>query len=535
MGEEQLTHLPKESEEGNVEYKLKIVQPTKDRLEELASQIRYRLAERGGEAFYILGVSDSGEPVGLSDEELEVSLQNLRKAADLAGAKISIIREARGKNGRILELLLRRCRDQLPIQISVITAGQADHGKTTTVGVLVTGDLDDGDGLIMGKVARYKHEVVMRRTSSVAERVMGFDEEGNLVNYILPSALDEAQVYLNSCKLVSFVDVGGHERYLRTAVRGLLSYNPDYVMLVVAGNAGVSTMTKEHLGIALSFKIPIFVVVTKGDLAPPDILSRVIEDLMTLLKAPGINKIPLLVKDLDDVSISARNMRSGRVAPVFVVSNKFGSGLHLLRKFLNLLPPRLRWEEELPKPFLVYIDEKFNVPGVGVVVAGLVLQGWARVNDRVWIGPFKDGSFRETRIRSIHAKRGVHIEKAQAGRSVTFAITNVSYEEIEKGMALLGDGLPLKSARGFEGDVFILHHPTTIRPGYEAIFHIHSIKEACRLVWSSKETLRTGDRATIRVETVFHPIYVREGDRFLFREGRARGMGIVTKVIHPNP
>ncbi|MEM4203546.1 MAG: hypothetical protein QXS54_05705, partial [Candidatus Methanomethylicaceae archaeon] len=139
MGEEQLTRLPKESEEGNVEYKLKIVQPTKDRLEELASQIRYRLAERGGEAFYILGVSDSGEPVGLSDEELEISLQNLRKAADLAGAKISIIREARGKNGRILELLLRRCRDQLPIQISVITAGQADHGKTTTVGVLVTG------------------------------------------------------------------------------------------------------------------------------------------------------------------------------------------------------------------------------------------------------------------------------------------------------------------------------------------------------------------------------------------------------------
>ncbi|MGC8936522.1 MAG: hypothetical protein ACP5KV_04065, partial [Candidatus Methanomethylicaceae archaeon] len=66
MSKDQLTHFPKESEEGNVEYKLKIIQPTKDRLEELASQIRYRLAERGGEAFYILGVSDSGEPLGLS-------------------------------------------------------------------------------------------------------------------------------------------------------------------------------------------------------------------------------------------------------------------------------------------------------------------------------------------------------------------------------------------------------------------------------------------------------------------------------------
>lgn len=532
MSRDIISSLPKEREEGNVEYKLKITQPTKDRLEQLASQIRYRLAEKGGEAFYIIGVSDSGAPLGISDEELELSLENLNKAAALAGARISRVREAKGKSGRIVELLLRRSRDQLPIQISVVAAGQADHGKTTTVGVLVAGELDDGDGLIMGKIARYKHEVVMRRTSSVAERVMGFDEEGTVVNYMLPSPLDEAEVYLNSCKLVSFVDIGGHERYLRTAVRGLLSYNPDYVMLVVAGNAGVSTMTKEHLGIALSFKIPIFVVVTKTDLAPKEVFTAVFDDLMTLLKSPGVNKIPLMVNDLDDVAISARNVGSGRVAPIFVVSNRSGEGLYLLRKFLNLLPPRLKWDAELTKPFLLYIDDKFNVPGVGVVVAGLVLQGWIRTNDKVRMGPFGDGTFRETRIKSIHAKRGVYVEKAQAGRSVTFAISDVSYEEVEKGMALVGDGLPAKAARGFEAEVFILHHPTTIRVGYEAIFHIHSIKEACRLIWISKEPLRTGDKATIRAEAVFRTIYVREGDQFLFREGRARGIGVITKVIY---
>lgn len=124
------------------------------------------------------------------------------------------------------------------------------------------------------------------------------------------------------------------------------------------------------------------------------------------------------------------------------------------------------------------------------------------------------------------------MEKAQAGRSVTFAISDVSYEEVEKGMALVGDGLPAKAARGFEAEVFILHHPTTIRVGYEAIFHIHSIKEACRLIWISKEPLRTGDKATIRAEAVFRTIYVREGDQFLFREGRARGIGVITKVIY---
>lgn len=531
MTKELFPNLPKEREDGNVEYKLKLVQPSRDRLEELASQIRYRLAEKGGEALYILGVSDSGEPLGISDEEADASMQSLRKAAELAGARISKVREAKGKGGKVVELLLRRCRDQLPIQISIVAAGQADHGKTTTVGVLVTGEADDGDGLVMGKIARYKHEVVMRRTSSVAERVMGFDEEGTVVNYLLPSPLDEAEVYLNSCKLVSFVDIGGHEKYLRTAVRGLLSYSPDYIMLVVAGNAGVSTMTKEHLGIALSFKIPIFIVVTKADLAPKGVMVSVFEDLMTLLKSPGVNKIPIPIRDMDDVAISARNMGSGRVAPIFTTSNRTGEGLYLLRKFLNLLPPRLKWEAEASKPFLAYVDDKFNVPGVGLVVAGLVLQGSIAVNSRVRIGPFSDGSFRLTRVKSIHAKRGLYIEKAQTGRSVTFALSDLSYDDVEKGMALLGDGLSAQPVVGFEAEVFILHHPTTIRVGYEAIFHIHSIKEACRIVWTSKDALRTGDRALVRLETVFSPIYVREGDQFLFREGRSRGMGIITKTL----
>lgn len=526
-----MSGLSKEKDEGNVEYKLKIAQATDEKLEGLASQIRYRLAEKGGEAFYLLGVSDSGELLGLSDEELRVSLNYINKAANLAGAKVTIVREAEGKRGKILELLLRRSRDQLPIQISIIAIGQADHGKTTTIGVLVTGEEDDGDGLIMGKIARFKHEVIMRRTSSVAERIVGFDEEGNVVNYILPSPLDEAQVYLNSSKIISFIDVGGHEKYLKTAVRGLLSHNPDYAMLVIAGNVGISPMTKEHLGIVLSFKIPVFVVITKKDIAPEQILSKTIDDLLILLKSPGVNKIPIIVKDFNDVAISARNIICGRIVPIFTISNKNKDGFELLKKFLNLLPPRLKWYEECSKPFLVYIDDKFNVPGVGLVVSGLILQGWIKVNERVWIGPFNDGSFRETRIKSMHAKKGVYIDRAQAGSSVTFAITDVSYDEVEKGMVLLGDGMPLKACRAFEGEVFILHHPTTIRPGYEAVYHIHSIRETCKLVWSSKVPLRTGDRAKIRAEVRFHPIYIREGDRFLFREGRSRGIGVITKII----
>jgi len=251
---------------------------------------------------------------------------------------------------------------------------------------------------------------------------------------------------------------------------------------------------------------------------------------MAVLKSPGVNKIPLMVKDLDDVAISARHMGSGRVTPVFLTSNRTSDGLFLLRKFLNLLPPRLRWEVEAGKPFLLYIDDRFNVPGVGLVVAGLVLQGSTRVGETVRIGPFSGGEFRSSRIKSIHAKKGVYVEKAQAGRSVTFAITDVAYDEVEKGMVMAGEGLQTRATRQFEAEAFILHHPTTIRVGYEAIFHIHSIKEACRITWSSKDPLRTGDKALIKVETVFHPVFVREGDQFLFREGRSRGIGLIKKV-----
>ncbi|RLE51294.1 MAG: elongation factor 1-alpha [Candidatus Methanomethylicota archaeon] len=519
--------FPRESEEGNVEYKLKLAYVSEGRLEELASQLRYRLAEKGGEAFYVLGVSNEGEPIGLSDEEVKVSLENLKRVAEKAGAKINVIREASGKRGKIVEVLVRRCRETLPVQVSVIAVGHADHGKTTTVGVLVTGELDDGDGAVMSKVARYKHEIQMRRTSSVAERLLGFDDEGRVVNYMLTSPLDEASVFLNSSKIVSFIDVGGHERYLRTAAKGLLSHSPDYALLIVAANAGVSQMTKEHLGIALSFRIPVFVAITKTDMVPRERVQEVLNDVIKLLKMPGVNKIPLVIEDVDDVAIAAKNMPSGRVSPIFKLSNRTGEGLDLLRTFLNLLPPRLRWKENLNKPFLLYIDEKFNVPGVGVVVSGLVLQGHVAVDDYVQLGPFRDGSFRSVRIRSIHVRKGVFADSVSAGMSAAFALSNVGYDEIEKGMVLLDKKIAPKAIRKIEAEVFVLHHPTTIKPGYECTFHIHAIRESGKFIQMSKPYLRSGDLAKALIEFRYKPVYVYPGQRFLFREAHTRGVGII--------
>ena len=69
------------------------------------------------------------------------------------------------------------------------------------------------------------------------------------------------------------LDLCGHEKYLKTTMFGLTGLYPHYGMVVVGANMGVQRMTKEHIGIAMSLKIPIFIVVTKIDLAPNEILT----------------------------------------------------------------------------------------------------------------------------------------------------------------------------------------------------------------------------------------------------------------------
>ena len=67
----------------------------------------------------------------------------------------------------------------------------------------------------------------------------------------------------NSSKIVSFLDLAGHEKYLKTTVSGMTGSLPDYAFLLVGANMGVTKMTKEHLGLAMALKIPVIVIMTK--------------------------------------------------------------------------------------------------------------------------------------------------------------------------------------------------------------------------------------------------------------------------------
>lgn len=69
----------------------------------------------------------------------------------------------------------------------------------------------------------------------------------------------------------------GHEKYFRTTAYGLTGHLPDYACLIVGANMGVVGMAKEHLGVALALKVPVFFVVTKVDICPDHILKNTVQ------------------------------------------------------------------------------------------------------------------------------------------------------------------------------------------------------------------------------------------------------------------
>jgi len=520
-----------ENERGNIEYKLRLVKVTSDRLEEIATQLKYRVEEGLGEAIYEIGVTDEGEVLGLKDADIKESLLTLEEAASKIGAKCTLLRAVEGKCGKALEVLVRRTKESgsFPVWVYLPVLGNVDSGKSTLVGVLTTGRFDDGNGQAMARVARYLHEIKMRRTSSICSHPLGFDEAGNAVNYTITSPLDEAEVFLNSAKIIDFVDLGGHERYFRTTLRGITSHSPDYCLITVAANAGIMPMTVEHLKVVLGLRLPMIFVITKIDLAP-HLVAKTVEDIQHLAKLPKVNAVPFLVKSAEDAIVAAKVMPCRRVAPIFTVSNVTGEGLDLLRTFLNLLPQRTRWNERYNRPFITYVEDIFNVRGVGPVVSGVIRQGAVAEGEAVLLGPFRDGSFRSVRIKSIHLNR-IFVERAMAGNDACFALAGVAFEEIRRGMALLATDVKPRAVTEFEAEVFILHHPTTIRQGYQAVVHFQTVRQAAEfLELAEGKVLRTGDYGKVRLGFLYNPEFLMEGQQFVFREANAKGIGIVKKI-----
>ena len=127
----------------------------------------------------------------------------------------------------------------------VAVVGNVDAGKSTLLGVLTHGELDNGRGTARQRLFRHKHEMETGRTSSVGNDILGFDSEGRVVNKTDGhGGLDWVHICRTSTKVITFIDLAGHERYLKTTIFGMTGHAPDFCMLMIGSNAGVIGMTK---------------------------------------------------------------------------------------------------------------------------------------------------------------------------------------------------------------------------------------------------------------------------------------------------
>ncbi|CAN9510687.1 unnamed protein product [Ophioblennius macclurei] len=536
-------YLPPEAEEGNIEYKLKLVNPTQYRFEHLATQLKWRLQEGRGEAVYQIGVEDNGLLVGLTEADMKASLRTLKRMAEKVGADITLLREREvdydlDRNTRkIAEVLVRKVPDdQQFLDLRVAVLGNVDSGKSTLLGVLTQGELDNGRGRARLNLFRHLHEIQTGRTSSISFEILGFNSKGEVVNYSESRTAEE--ICESSSKMITFIDLAGHHKYLKTTIFGLTSYCPDFAMLVVSANTGIAGTTREHLGLAMALKVPIFIVVSKVDLCSHGTVERTVRQLERLLKQPGCNKVPLVVFSPDDSVTAAQQFtQSACITPIFTLSSVSGESLELLKIFLNVLPPlgNSKEQEELMQQLTEFqVDEIYSVPDVGTVVGGTLYSGVCREGERLVVGPTDEGRFLRLKVGSIQRNRSA-CRVLRAGQAATLALGNFDRSLLRKGMVMVSPKMNPTICCQFEAAIVLLFHAKTFRRGSQVTVHVGNVRQTSTVEsLHGKDELRTGERAVVRFRFIKHPEYLRLGAKLLFREGVTKGIGHVTRLLPPS-
>ena len=195
-------------------------------------------------------------------------------------------------------------------------------------------------------------------------------------------------------KIISFRDVGGHQKYSKTLVRTFMTNMPDYAMLVINGcKEKIGNTTKEHFRLANALQIPIFIVITHLD----RMSQTKIEDLMAdirEMKNELEKKYHLIeVRSMEDVLLFTKPIKED-IIPIFMISCVSGVNLNLLSNYLHLLPVQnqvSREGDETKSEFLIHV--KFNV-GQKIILAGSVTKGTLKKKKVMHIGPDENGDFK---------------------------------------------------------------------------------------------------------------------------------------------
>lgn len=494
-----------------------------ERKQHLATQMRYRLEVGKGKAVYIIGVDDNGQTKGLTDFELEQTMSVIKAIAKENHAEIAKF-EKFSENGKSIARILVKKIPGEPTKkhIIIATAGHVNHGKSTIVATLMT-NKPDKQGKSWLFMDTLPHEMERGLSADLHYALYGF-KDGKPVT--LKNPLDKkerSKIVEKSDKLISFIDTVGHEPWLKTTIRGVVGQSIDYGLIAIAADDGPTHITKEHLGLMLAMDYPIAICITKIDKVSEKKLNTIEEEIDILLK--NVGRVPYTIKDKSDVNVVVDKLET--VVPIIKTSAINLKGYDLLNGLLKALPER---KKDVDKPFLMFIDRAYNVTGVGTVVSGTVKQGTLKPGSDVIIGPDTTGNFKSVKAKSIemHYHR---LSEANAGLVVGIALRGIKHEDVERGMILCESSIKPRAVKRFEAEIVVLKHPTRISNGYEPIIHNNTISETVKLKLMEKKYLKSGETGKVRMRFRYQPQFVRKGDKFVFREGKTKGIGTVVKIL----
>lgn len=333
------------------------------------------------------------------------------------------------------------------------TAGHIDHGKTALVKALTGIDAD-----------RLKEE---------KERGITID-------------LGFANLPVDADTTLGFVDVPGHERFIKNMLAGVGGI--DIVMLVIAADESVMPQTREHLAICS--------------------LLRVRHGLTVLTKIDAVDR-----DTADVVEIEVQEFLAGTFlekAPILRVSAKTGEGIAELVQTLSGLASTIV-PRDASQIFRLPVDRAFTMKGFGAVAAGTLIAGRVRRDDEVELLP----SGQSARVRGIQV-HGHATETATAGQRTALNLQRVSLEEVHRGMVITVPGM-FTATTTFDVELELLPGVEPLRSRKRVRFHVGTSELIGHLVLLGQDELEPGGRSFARVR-LEQPAFALPGDRFIVRQ-----------------
>ncbi|TAL05877.1 MAG: elongation factor Tu [Verrucomicrobia bacterium] len=382
--------------------------------------------------------------------------------------------------------------------VNVGTIGHVDHGKSTLTAAIVAVQAKKGMATPISYANITKGGTVRDDTKTVTIAVSHVEYESPKRHY-------------------AHVDCPGHADYVKNMITGAAQM--DGAILVVSAADGPMPQTREHILLARQVGVPSIVVcLNKVDLADADLLELIemeIRDLLTKYGFPG-DKTPI-------IRASATAALAGQPEGEKAIAD-------LLEALDTFIPDPVR---EVDKPFLMCVEDVFNIEGRGTVVTGRVERGVLNKMSEVEIVGLKDT--RKTVATDIEMFRKL-LDSANAGDNVGVLLRGTKKEDVERGMVLAKPGSITPHTK-FKAEVYVLskdeggrHTPffTNYRPQF--YFRTSDVTGTVALP-TGVEMVMPGDNVSVEI-TLIAPVAMEKGQRFAIREGgRTIGAGRISEIV----